>query len=83
MQLLRQYKLPYWREYYQGARGLALPHRSCVNSLGTNIVFASSLCFTFPTDFTTGRCPLDPRRGDHSKVAKLTRFFNVIKHCTS
>ena len=37
------------------------------------VFYFSELCFTFPTDFTKGRCPLDPRRGDHSNVVITPR----------
>ena len=42
------------------------------------IVFASSLCLTFPADFTKGRCPLDPRRGDHSNVVITPMDCQII-----
>ena len=37
------------------------------------VFYFSELCFTFPTDFTKGRCPLDPRHGDHSYVVITPR----------
>ena len=43
-------------------------------------VFASSLCLMFTTDFTKGRCPLDPRRGDHFNVVITHSLTHSLTH---